>query len=179
MPATASCCEPVAEDAPGVLAVHGDPRVYELDPHEAQRDLADAERFLAPILRHWDEWGFGYWTVLVDRELWPDGIPGPLRDDGARVNVGLGGVQRYTLAGALVLNVYFRLAPAVHSHGIAGRIVQAALVLAPGLAPGADVVARTRPAVWNRVRPTCSCSAAHSRARCGCDRRRTWTCPNS
>ena len=44
-----------AHDAPGVLAVHGDPRVYVHDPHETHPDLAHTRRFLAPMLEHWTE----------------------------------------------------------------------------------------------------------------------------
>ena len=44
---------PVPADAAGVLAVHGDPGVYEPDPQEVQHDLADAVRLLAPVLDHW------------------------------------------------------------------------------------------------------------------------------
>lgn len=137
---------PVPDDAPGVLSVHGDARVYEHDPHETQHDLADAERFLAPILSHWADHGFGYWTVLVDRDVWPAGVTSPLPDDRQKVHAGMGGVQRHTLQGVPVLNTYFRLAPAIHGRGIAGRIVRTALGLAPQVAPGVDVVVRTRPA---------------------------------
>ena len=66
--------QPTEDDAPGVLSVHGDPRVYVHDPQEVQADLEDARRFLAPMLRHWAEHGFGYWTVLVPREWWPAGV---------------------------------------------------------------------------------------------------------
>lgn len=138
--------KPVAADIPGVLAVHGDPRVYELDPHETQSTVEDAARFLDPILRHWREHGFGYWTVLVPRDWWAGGEPAPLADDGERVHAGLGGVQRYTLEGEPVLNIYFRLAPAIQGRGLAGRIVQASLTIAPQVAPGEDLVVRTRPA---------------------------------
>jgi ribosomal-protein-alanine N-acetyltransferase len=52
--------QPTEEDAPGVLSVHGDPRVYVHDPQEVQADLDDARRFLAPMLRHWADHRFGY-----------------------------------------------------------------------------------------------------------------------
>jgi len=76
---------PTDHDAPGVLSVHGDPRVYVHDPQEVQADLDDARRFLAPTLRHWVEHGFGYWTVLVPSEWWPSGVPGPEGADEDRV----------------------------------------------------------------------------------------------
>jgi ribosomal-protein-alanine N-acetyltransferase len=74
-------------DAAGVLSVHGDARVYTLDPHETHRDLARA-----------------------------------------------------------VLNVYFRFAPAVRGRGLAGLVLAEAVRMAPHVAPGVDIVVRTRPA---------------------------------
>ncbi|MFC5728684.1 MULTISPECIES: GNAT family N-acetyltransferase [Nocardioides] len=137
---------PRPDDAPGVLSVHGDPRVYEHDPHVTQTGLADAERFLSPFLDHWSEHGFGYWTVLVPESWWPEGVRGPAPEDGARVHAGLGGVQRHVLADEPVLNVYYRLGPAVHGRGVAGAIVRTTQQHAPRLAPGIDPVVRTRPA---------------------------------
>ena len=45
-----------------------------------------------------------------------------------------------------MLNVYFRLAPSVQGRGLAGLIVAAAVRMAPVVAPGVDIVVRTRPA---------------------------------
>ncbi|ACQ79224.1 acetyltransferase [Beutenbergia cavernae DSM 12333] len=139
-----------AADAPGVLAVHGDPRVYALDPHETHRDLAHSRRFLEPMLRHWARHGFGYWAVLVPLDWWPDGVPGTRAeeapDDGTRVHAGLGGLQHYLMAGEQVLNVYVRFAPATQGRGLARRVINTAVRMAPTVAPGLDLVVRTRPA---------------------------------
>lgn len=136
---------PVEDDAPGVLSVHGDPRVYVFDPHEVQADLAAARLFLTPMLGHWAQHGFGYWTVLVPSAWWPNGVPGPQDVDEGRTHGGLGGIQHYLMAGEPVLNVYFRLAPDVQGRGIAGALMTTAMALAPALAPGRDLVVRTRP----------------------------------
>ncbi|GAA5134010.1 GNAT family N-acetyltransferase [Pseudonocardia adelaidensis] len=132
-------------DAEGVLAVHGDPRVYTLDPHERHVDLAHSRSFLAPMIDHWGRHGFGYWTVLVPRTWWSAGVPGPEPRDGDRVHAGLGGIQHRAVAGEPVLNVYFRLAPGVHGRGIAGRILAECVRVAPKVASGVDIVVRTRP----------------------------------
>ena len=136
----------VTADAPGVLAVHGDPAVYVHDPDEVHPDLAHSQRFLEPMLQHWDDHGFGYWAVLVPRPWLPSGVTGTEPADDDRVFAGLGGVQHHAVTEQPVLNVYFRLAPVVQGRGIAGRIVSTVIRMAPEVAPGRDIVVRTRPA---------------------------------
>ena len=136
----------VAADAAGVLAVHGDPRVYELDPDLTHPDLAASARFLAPALEHWDEHGFGFWSVLVPTAWWPHGAPAPLPEDGDRVGAGMAGIRHHVLVGEPVLNVYYRFAPQVQGRGLAGRALDACVRMAPEVAPGIDLVVRTRPA---------------------------------
>ncbi len=133
-------------DAPGVLSVHGDPRVYVHDPHETHPDLAHTQVFLAPMVEHWATHGFGYWVVLLPTAAWPGGVPGPDPDDGDRVVAGLGGVQHHRVDGQPVLNVYFRFAPETQGRGLAGTVLRQVEALAPEVAPGCDVVVRTRPA---------------------------------
>jgi RimJ/RimL family protein N-acetyltransferase len=135
---------PTAADTPGVFAVHRDPAVYRYDPQETHPDPEHTARFLAPMLAHWAEHGFGYWSVLVPRAVWPDGAPGA--DDGDRVLAGLGGIQHHTMADRPVLNVYYRFAPAAQGRGLATTVLQHAVSIAPLVAPGTDVVVRTRPA---------------------------------
>jgi ribosomal-protein-alanine N-acetyltransferase len=133
-------------DADGVLAVHGDPRVYELDPHERHPNVEHSRRFLAPLREHWTRFGFGYWAVLVPRAWWPGGPEGAGLWDADRVHAGVGGIQHHSVAGRPVLNVYFRLAPAIQGRGVAGYIVATSIRMAPHVAPGVDLVIRTRPA---------------------------------
>lgn len=137
---------PIEADAAGVFAAHGDPSVYRYDPQETHSDVEHSARFLTPILDHWAEHGFGYWAVLLPAEKWREGVPGAHADDGARVFAGLGGIRNHTLAGRPVLNVYYRFAPAAQGRGLARIVVEQSLALAPLVAPGTDVVVRTRPA---------------------------------
>lgn len=112
-----------------------------------QHDLSDAERFLRPLLRHWSDHGFGYWTVLASPEWWPDGPHSRQAADNDRVFAGLGGIQHHSLADDVpVLNVYFRLAPSAQGRGVAATILREAIRLAGRLAPGRDIIIRTRPA---------------------------------
>lgn len=138
--------ELLPDDVEGVFAVHGDPRVYELDPDATHLDLAQSRAFLAPQLEHWRAHGFGYWSVLVPRDVWPDGVAGAGEHDDGRVIAGMGGIVHRTVVTPAVLNVYFRLSPAVQGRGIAGRIVARSIETADDVAPGLDLVVRTRPA---------------------------------
>ncbi|MGH3348861.1 MAG: GNAT family N-acetyltransferase, partial [Nocardioides sp.] len=123
-----------ADDAAGVLAVHGDPRVYVHDPHETHPDLDHTHRFLAPMLQHWEAHGFGYWTVLVRDPAWPAGVVGPQPGDDGRLVAGLGGVQHHTVDDHPVLNVYFRFAPEAQGRGLAGALLRQVAELAAAVA---------------------------------------------
>jgi len=135
---------PVPADAAGVFSVHGDPRSYPLDPGLTHRRLSDSAEFIGSIDHHWRRHDFGYWTVLVPRDWWPEGEPDP--EDGDRVHAGLGGIQHHEVNGEQVLNVYYRFGTAVHGRGIAARVLDEAKALAPRVAPGRDLLVRTRPA---------------------------------
>ncbi|WP_029137264.1 GNAT family N-acetyltransferase [Nakamurella lactea] len=136
---------PSLSDAPGLLAVHGDPLAYLFDPQERHVDLGYTERWLQPILQHWTDHGFGYWTVLVPLDWWPAGPPGSGPADAGRVVAGMGGIRFHRCAGVQVLNVYYRLAPPVQGRRLAGRLVDAAVEWAAVNLTGTDLVVRTRP----------------------------------
>jgi len=137
---------PTSADIPGVFAVHRDPAVYRHDPQDTHPDPDHTARFLAPMLAHWAEHGFGYWAVLIPRAVWPEGPPSAEAEDGERVLAGLGGIQHHVVGGAPVLNVYYRFAPAAQGRGLARLVIDQALSIAPLVAPDTDVVVRTRPA---------------------------------
>lgn len=65
------------DDAERVLAVHGDPRVYTLDPADLHRNVRQSREFLRPHVQHWASYGFGYWAVLVPRPMWEGGRQAP------------------------------------------------------------------------------------------------------
>lgn len=127
--------KPSTADIPGIFAVHGDPQSYEFDPQETHRDPEFTAGWLTPILRHWDEHRFGYWTVLVPAGILPTGVI-----------AGMGGIRFHRTAGEQVLNVYFRLATATRGRGLAGSLLTAAVDWAAVNLPGIDLVIRTRPA---------------------------------
>lgn len=137
---------PTAADVPGLWAVHGDPAVYRFDPPEVHPNQAYTAGWLSPITEHWERHGFGYWVVLVPVGWWPGGRLGLDPADDGRVVAGMGGIRRHeTPDRDCVLNVYYRLAPAVQGRGLARAIVDRVLRTAAEVLPGADLVVRTRP----------------------------------
>ena len=99
--------------------VHSDPRLYTHAPHVLGTPETNAE-FLARILRHWDEHGFGYW-VAQDRE---SGMP-----------VGWVGVQR----GDAYLNLYYRFVLEAQGRGLAREAGRAAVAMATEWGPDLPV----------------------------------------
>ena len=134
---------PVPADAAGVFSVHGDPRSYPLDPGLMHREVGDSAEFIGSIDHHWSRHGFGYWAVLVPRDWWPEGVPD--HEDDGWVHAGLGGIQHHEANGEQVLNVYYRFGTAVQGRGIAAYVLEEATALAPQVAPGRDLLVRTRP----------------------------------
>jgi [ribosomal protein S5]-alanine N-acetyltransferase len=138
---------PLVADIPGILAVHSDPQVYSLDPAERHPDAEYTAEWLRPMIEHWDRFGFGYWTVLVPADWIPGGVPGPAAGDDGLVIAGMGGLRRHQpVSGPVVLNVYYRFAPAAQGRGLARALVDAAIRWADVHARSEDLVVRTRPA---------------------------------
>ncbi len=100
---------PTADDLPGFVALHTDPRTYEHAP-ATMPDEAECRRRLESYLLDWEEFGFGYLAV---EEL----ATGSL--------VGWGGV-RLTME-PLTVNLYYRLAHAALGRGL-GRELACAIV---------------------------------------------------
>ncbi len=132
---------PVSGDVNGLFVIHSDPAVYPFDPDRRHVDSAYTGRWLDRILADWERHAIGYWTVVVPPPWWPDAPPEV--HDGERLIAGEAGVRRHEFAGSGVLNVYFRLSPAVHGRGLAGRVVNAAVEWAGRELPGTDLVIRT------------------------------------
>jgi RimJ/RimL family protein N-acetyltransferase len=59
--------------------------------------------------------------------------------------VGFGGVRRITWQGQVVLNLYYKLQPAIWRHGYATELARAAIGLAQTHLPHLPIIARTRP----------------------------------
>ena len=133
---------PVSGDVNGLFVIHSDPAVYPFDPDRRHVDCAYTGRWLDRILADWER-ALGSAIGQLSSHH-PGGRTHPRRcSDGERLIAGEAGVRRHEFAGSGVLNVYFRLAPAVHGRGLAGRVVNAAVDWAGRELPGTDLVIRT------------------------------------
>lgn len=136
---------PTTGDVEGLFAVHGDRQAYHFDPQQTHLDQGYTSSWLAPILQHWVDNGFGFWTVVVPPDWWPAGPVGTGALDAGGVIAGMGGIRVHLSAGRRVLNVYFRFAPPVQGRGLAGQVLSTAVSWASDNLPGTDLVVRTRP----------------------------------
>nr|WP_243869654.1 GNAT family N-acetyltransferase [Amycolatopsis granulosa] len=96
------------DDRDDVVAIQTDPRTNRHDP--APPTPAKAEVKLTAWLEHWTAHGFGYLAVV------------PL--DSGEV-VGVGGLQHVEFGGTPLLNLYYRLRPAVWGRGYATEMASA------------------------------------------------------
>lgn len=106
---------PQHSDHAFLYALHADPRLY-LHPSHAMRSHPDNEAFLDTVNRHWDEHGFGYWTVVETATGGPVGMAGLRMSEG-------------------FLNLYYRFAAEVHGRGFAREAAREAVALATEFLP--------------------------------------------
>jgi RimJ/RimL family protein N-acetyltransferase len=123
-------CTPDPADADAYFAIHGDPATNVHNPAGPMRDPQAAAPVLEIWQRHWQEEGFGYWTV---------------RDPESGRVLGFAGVRPPLPNDEAFLNLYYRLRASAWGNGYATEAGRAALALAAKAAPGIPVVALIRP----------------------------------
>jgi RimJ/RimL family protein N-acetyltransferase len=89
------------------------------------RSHSDNEAFLDTVHHHWDERGFGYWTVVETSTGRPVGMAGLRMSEG-------------------YLNLYYRIAAEVHGRGFAKEAAREAVALATELLPAIPTQALVR-----------------------------------
>ncbi|WP_306209529.1 GNAT family N-acetyltransferase [Actinoplanes sp. RD1] len=127
---------PAAPDLDAVYAIHHDPRACLHNPSDLLARRQDAEHLLRRWDEHWQRHGFGYWTVLTE--------PGTLAASGAVA--GFCGIKIVRFRDREVLNLFYRLDPAVWGAGLATEAATAVVAWAGEHLPDWPVMARIRPA---------------------------------
>jgi len=120
---------PRASDADAMFAIHGDPATHRYSSHDPDPDRATSEATLSSWIQAWDEDGFGYWAVSLQRQ---DGV------------IGFGGVRCFPWRDGHILNLYFRFTPSAWGYGYATEMARAAITLARAHLPHLPVFARVR-----------------------------------
>lgn len=95
---------PDASDAVAFFQLDGDPETNRFSVYGPAPDQATSDARLQEWLQQWQEDGYGYWALAVS----PNSAV-----------VGFGGVRRITWQGQVVLNLYYKLQPAIWRHGYA------------------------------------------------------------
>ena len=128
---------PAGSDLDELHRIHADPRTWLHKPELRHDTREESGRQLAVWLAHWNERGYGYWTVEREGAV-----------------VGFGGVMliprwhgRFD-----VLNLYYRFDPDRWGQGYATETARAALELARRELPQYPVVARIRPGNRESIR---------------------------
>jgi [ribosomal protein S5]-alanine N-acetyltransferase len=119
---------PALADVDLILALHRDPLACAHNPSDMLATRAEAEERYRAWDAHWRDHGFGYWTVCLDGRA-----------------VGFCGVKVMRLKGEEVLNLFYRLDPAVWGRGVATRAVGEVMRWTAANRPGWTAVARIRP----------------------------------
>ena len=124
---------PVESDVDAIWRIHSDPLACAHNPGDAISTREAAAERLRSWDAHWERCGFGYFTVLRSTVLRGPEI------------AGFCGIKRMRLHGEPVLNLFYRLDPAVWGDGIATEAATAVVDWASADLPGETLIARVRP----------------------------------
>jgi ribosomal-protein-alanine N-acetyltransferase len=121
---------PLLGDVDVVQRIHQDPAAVAHNPSDALADRDSAEDLLRRWRSRWQQDGVGYWMVT--------GRTDP-------TVLGFCGVRPMRLAGAPMLNLFYRFDPAAWGRGIATEAVTAVVGWVIRIRPDQRLVARIRP----------------------------------
>ncbi|MEP7762568.1 GNAT family N-acetyltransferase [Sanguibacter sp. 25GB23B1] len=113
---------PSTEDVDAIWRIHSDPETNRHNPLRPMRHRGEAVERLAWFGAHWDEFGFGYWTVRLRDPERPS-------VDGPGQAIGFAGLRWSRWVGRDVVNLYYRFTPAVWGCGLAGEAARAGVTL--------------------------------------------------
>ncbi|QFU92395.1 GNAT family N-acetyltransferase [Amycolatopsis sp. YIM 10] len=122
---------PVPGDIDAIHAIHRDPLACAHNPSDQLTARDEAEQLFHRWDAHWSSHGFGYWTVRTA------GAPGP---------AGFCGLKVMEFRDRMVLNLFYRFAPAHWGAGLGTEAATAVVEWAAAHRPDHSVIARVRPA---------------------------------
>ncbi len=128
---------PTAADTSAILDIHRNERACAHNPSDRLHTEAEALDLYHRWEDHWQRYGFGYWV---------------LRPHDDRRILGFCGVKVMRLHGREVLNLFYRLDPAVWGRGLAIEAAAAVTRWAAADASQWPLIARIRPANTASIR---------------------------
>ncbi|WP_169925423.1 GNAT family N-acetyltransferase [Sanguibacter antarcticus] len=129
---------PQAHDIDAIWQIHSDPETNKHNPTVPIRTRHQAADRLSWFTAHWDEFGFGYWSVRLRDPQRPE-------NNGPGEPIGFAGLRWSRWAGRNVVNLYYRLTPAVWGCGLASEAARASVALWHEYLSDHPLVARTTP----------------------------------
>jgi RimJ/RimL family protein N-acetyltransferase len=99
-----------------MAVLHADERVWRHLPIGRHTDVEQTRAYLLERERQWDRDGLGYWVARLTE---------PVGELASGAVAGIGGCA--IPAGTTWWNLYYRLAPEVHRHGLATELCRAAI----------------------------------------------------
>jgi len=120
---------PSASDTVVFFQVDGNPEANRFNSDGPAPDLAASEKRLQEWLGQWQADGYGYWALIAPPNT---GV------------LGFGGVRRIVWQDLAVLNLYYKLQPAIWRHGYAAELARTAISLAQAHLPRLPIIAQTR-----------------------------------
>jgi RimJ/RimL family protein N-acetyltransferase len=124
---------PTHADIDAIYRIHTDPRACAHNPGDMLDSRADAEDLYRRWNEHWQQHGFGYWTIHSSTDLHA-GQP-----------LGFCGIKLMQLHGCTILNLFYRLDPLIWGDGVATEAAAVVAGWASTHLPGHPLVARVRP----------------------------------
>ncbi|MBU3066200.1 GNAT family N-acetyltransferase [Nocardia sp. NEAU-G5] len=117
---------PVPGDVDAILEIYGDthPGVLTVTTRDG------AQRIYDEWNEHWDRHGYGYWVIRLR---------------GESAVAGFSGVRTMQYPAGTVLNLFYRLAPAVRGRGLATEAASAVVAWSHAHLPELPVIARIQP----------------------------------
>jgi ribosomal-protein-alanine N-acetyltransferase len=121
---------PTPADIEAIFTITADPRTTAHNPSDAITTRRDARELYRRWNDQWERYAFGYWVI---------------RRRTFDATLGFCGIKVMPFRSTWVLNLFYRLAPAMWGHGIASEAASAVVAWAGEYVPEWTVVARVRP----------------------------------